>query len=78
MNNCMMNILLKFQFPPLNGLEEIAISNVFNIPAPPKLICTAATQFLALLDYVSRAHEIKIRPSYVVRRTSYVRGIDYL
>ncbi len=28
--------------------------------------------FLALLDYVSRAHEIKIRPSSVVCRTSYV------
>ncbi len=26
--------------------------------------------FLALLDYVSRAHEIKIRPSYVIRRPS--------
>ncbi len=24
--------------------------------------------FLALLDYVSRAHEIEIRPLYVVRR----------
>ncbi len=38
--------------------------------------------FLALLDYVSRAHEIEIRPS-VVRRPSYRRpssvcGIDYL
>ncbi len=27
-------------------------------------------QFLALLDYVSRAHEIEIRPSSVVRRPS--------
>ncbi len=46
------------------------------------------TDFLALLDYVSRAHEIKIRPSSVVRRlSSVVRrpsvrpsvcGIDYL
>ncbi len=36
--------------------------------------------FLALLDYVSRAHEIEIRPSSVVRpsvRPS-VCGIDYL
>ncbi len=31
-------------------------------------------RFLALLDYVSRAHEIEIRPS--VRPS--VRGIDYL
>ncbi len=29
-------------------------------------------KFLALLDYVSRAHEIKIRPLFVVRRLSYV------
>ncbi len=38
--------------------------------------------FLALLDYVSRAHEIEIRPSSVVRpsvrRPSSVCGIDYL
>ncbi len=33
--------------------------------------------FLALLDYVSRAHEIEIRPSSVVRPSS-VCGIDYL
>ncbi len=36
---------------------------------------------LALLDYVSRAHEIEIRPSSVVRRPSIrpsVCGIDYL
>ncbi len=32
--------------------------------------------FLAMLDYVSRAHEIEIRPSSV-RRPS-VCGIDYL
>ncbi len=44
------------------------------------------TFFLALLDYVSRAHEIEIRPSSVVRRPSVRRpsvrpsvcGIDYL
>ncbi len=36
--------------------------------------------FLALLDYVSRAHEIKIRPSSVVRQSvrPSVCGIDYL
>ncbi len=33
----------------------------------------AFCKFLALLDYVSRAHESEIRPSYVVRRTSVVR-----
>ncbi len=27
-------------------------------------------KYLALLDYVSRAHEIELRPSYVVRRPS--------
>ncbi len=32
----------------------------------------SAKHFLALLDYVSRAHEIKIRPSSVVRRLSSV------
>ncbi len=32
--------------------------------------------FLALLDYVSRAHEIEIRVSFVVRPS--VCGIDYL
>ena len=34
-------------------------------------------QFLALLDYVGRAHEIKIRLSFVVRPSS-VCGINYL
>ncbi len=37
--------------------------------------------FLALLDYVSRAHEIEIRPSSVrlsVRRPSSICGINYL
>ncbi len=33
--------------------------------------------FLALLDYVSRAHEIEIRPSSVVCPSS-VCGIHYL
>ncbi len=48
------------------------------------LLCSVLCfkSFLALLDYVSRAHQIEIRPSSVVRRPSVVRpsvcGIDYL
>ncbi len=34
------------------------------------ILCRRFREFLALLDYVSRAHEIEIRPS--------VCGIDYL
>ncbi len=33
----------------------------------PKNVTRTLIHFLALLDYVSRAHEIEIRPSYVVR-----------
>ncbi len=40
-----------------------------------------ATLFLALLDYVSRAHEVEILPSSFrtpVRRSSVASGMDYL
>ncbi len=40
-------------------------------------IVMALVPFLALLDYVGRAHEIEIHPSSVVRRPS-VCGIDYI
>ncbi len=45
-----------------------------------KITKVTRLSFLALLDYVSRAHEIEIRPSSVCPsvRPSSVCGIDYL
>ncbi len=39
----------------------------------PYNLCYVTRHFLALLDYVSRDHEIEIRPSTVVRPSSVVR-----
>ncbi len=66
-----MNIIILFIQVPLYIIFNFFINhtrryvNVVKHPHP----------FLALLDYVSRAHEIEIRPSSV--RPS-VCGIDYL
>ncbi len=45
---------------------------ITHLYEPPK-VGNEDAPFLALLDYVSRAHEIEICPSSVVRRPSVVR-----
>ncbi len=53
--------------PPPNGPRQ-TMMKIFEI---------LSLSFLALFDYVSRAHEIEIRPASGVRRPS-VCGSDYL
>ena len=55
---------------PLRSALRLAISKIFAIffifPFATILNCNTFSSFLALLDYVSRAHEIEISPSSVV------------